>query len=141
MRISTIAVAALLFAAGAAQAEPAAPQCQVNYKQEGGLLTGRRFTTFADVDVPPAKAFKTLYGEVLKTGFRMASSDKDMGTLNAEQLTNYDGQAVTIPWNILIEAHGAGSRITVAKSTPPGYPTSEKGQRLMMCSVMDSAKK
>jgi len=140
MKLLNPFVAALaLLASGPAFADIA--QCDANYRQEGSFLTGRRFTTYGDVPIAPAKVFKTLYAEVLKTGFRVAASDKDMGTINAEQLTSDGAQPVTIPWNIIIEAKNGGSRITVAKSTPPGYATSEKAQHAMMCSVIDSAKK
>ncbi|TZF90671.1 hypothetical protein [Cognatilysobacter lacus] len=141
MKLTSLFIAAAaLGAAAPALAEVA--QCDANYHQEGSFLSGRRFTTYGDVQVPAAKVFKTLYAEVLKTGFRVAASDKEMGTINAEQLTNDGAQQVTIPWNIVVEARkDGGSRITVVKSTPPGYATSEKAQHTMMCSVIDSAKK
>lgn len=131
--------AGLLLAAGAAQAEPKA--CEANYKQEGGFLTGRRFSTWGDVSgTSVAAVYKKLYTEAVKTGFRIASADKEMGLISAEQLTSNGKGQIAIPWNFAIEQVKTGTRVTVSKTTPPGYATGEDAERRMLCSVIDSAK-
>lgn len=115
------------------------PQCEQNYKKEGSYFAGRRFMTWGDVSKPPAEAFKLVYQEAVKSGLKVASSDKDMGVLSLEQNQQLDGNQVTLPWNVLIEAQGKGSKVSVTKTTPSGYATGEDYQIKSMCAVIDSA--
>lgn len=134
--------AGTLAAGGASAADQ---PCIANYKQEGSFFAGRRFTTFDVVPgVKPDVAFKRIYLEGTKSGLTVAQSDKDIGVITFQQLnagvTN-SGQQVNIPWNVTIEESGGGSRITVAKTTPGGYATSEDFQQKSMCGVIDAARK
>lgn len=128
----------------AANALAADPPCITNYKEEGSFFAGRRFTTTDIVPgVKPDVAFKRIYIEGTKSGLTVAQSDKDIGILNFQQLnagvTN-TGAQVNLPWNVTIEEEGDGSRITVAKTTPGGYATSEDFQKKSMCGVIDAAR-
>lgn len=136
MKKTGLTVIALLLAGQAVAAEK--PQCETNYKKEGSFFSGRRFTTSGDVSKAPADAFKLIYQEAVKSGLKVASSDKDMGVLSLEQNQQLDGSQVTLPWNVLIEAKGAGSTISVTKTTPSGYATSEDFQIKAMCAVIAS---
>jgi hypothetical protein len=50
------------------------------------------------------------------------------------------GQQVDLPWNVTVEEEGAGSKITVSKTTPGGYATSKDFQIKSMCAVIDAAR-
>jgi hypothetical protein len=122
----------------------ARPACELNYKQEGGFLIGRRFTTWDVVaDVRTPDAFKRIYVEGVKSGLKVANSDKEMGLLSFEQSNagvTDTGQQVDLPWNVTVEEEGAGSKITVSKTTPGGYATSKDFQIKSMCAVIDAAR-
>lgn len=134
-----VAVAASMLAAGTAQAEK--PQCETNYKQEGGFLTGRTFTTSADVQgTTAAAAFKKIYLGAAKSGLRIASADKDIGVISAEQVSNDSKGQITVPWNITVEQIKGATRVSVSKTTPPGYATSAGAQMQGMCAVVQAAK-
>lgn len=118
--------------------------CQVNYRQDGSFVAGRQFTTWDIIaDVPLAVAFKRITVEGVKSGLTVSHSDVDLGILSFSQanagVTN-TGQQVNLPWNVTIEPEGAGSRITVSKTTPGGYATSQDFQIASMCGVIDAAR-
>lgn len=115
----------------------AAEQCEANFKQEGSFFAGRRFSTWADVPaVSPAIAYKRIYVDVLKSGLKVTSADKEMGLIAAEQNEVLNNSPISLPWNIVIEQSGKGSKISVTKATPPTYATSQDFQIKSMCSVI-----
>jgi hypothetical protein len=123
----------------------AKPGCEINYTQEGSFLMGRRFSTWDSVPTAtPEAAFKRIYIEGTKSGLKVSHSDKDVGILSFEQsnagVTN-TGQHVNLPWNVTIESEGAGSKVSVSKTTPGGYATSEEFQIKSMSAVIDAARK
>lgn len=117
------------------------PACETNYKQEGGFLSGRQFSTW-DVlpNVSPETAFKKIYAEGVKSGLKVANSDKEMGMLSFEQNQTSGNKQVSLTWNVAVEAEGKGSKITVSKMTPAGYATGQGYQIKSMCAVIDSAR-
>lgn len=126
------------------EAMAAKPPCEVHYQQSGAFMTGRQFTTWDVVaEVPVAAAVKRITLEGVKSGLTVAHSDIDLGILAFSQanagVTN-TGQQVNLPWNVTIEPQGSGSRITVSKTTPGGYATSQDFQIASMCAVIDAAR-
>ncbi len=131
----------------AAPAAAAAGQsgCTANYKQEGGYLMGRRFSTWDVVPgVTMAAAYKRIYMEGVKSGLKVSSSDEKMGAIVFEQANAGSSfgsdQMLNIPWNVFIEPEGKGVKISVTKSTPPAYATSKDFQLKSMCAVIDGAR-
>ncbi|OBU64621.1 hypothetical protein A9K58_17075 [Stenotrophomonas maltophilia] len=130
-------VAALGLLAFEASAEKA---CETNYSKNGSFFSGRTFTTWDVVpNVAPADALKRIQIEGVKSGLTVASVDKDLGMLSFTQNTQLNGGQVTLPWNVMIEGEGKGSKITVTKMTPPSYATSEDFQKKSMCGVIEAA--
>ena len=134
----------LLACAHAGNSDAATPPCELNYEQEGNFFGGRRFSTWDVVaDVPPATALKRITIEGVKSGLTVAHSDQDLGILTFQQanagVTN-TGQQVNLPWNVTIESTQPGLKITVSKTTPGGYATSEDFQIASMCAVIDAAR-
>lgn len=122
----------------------AKPPCEVHYQQSGSFIAGRQFTTWDVVtDVPVAVAVKRIALEGVKSGLTVAHSDIDLGILAFSQanggVTN-TGQQVNLPWNVTMEAEGSGSKVTVSKTTPGGYATSQDFQMASMCAVIDAAR-
>lgn len=134
-----LAAAALLAAVGPALAD--APACEANYQQSGNLVTGRQFSTWEVLPgVKPAEAFQRILTDGMKSGLRVASSDKGSGTISFEQTATRRGMPINLPWNIVIAASGKGSKVSVTKSTPGAFPTSEDAQKQSMCMVIGSAR-
>ncbi len=122
----------------------AKPPCEGHYQQNGSFIAGRQFTTWDIVtDVPVSVAVKRITLEGVKSGLTVAHSDIDLGILAFSQanagVTN-SGQQVNLPWNVTMEAEGSGSKITVSKTTPGGYATSQDFQMASMCAVIDAAR-
>ncbi|TXH66221.1 MAG: hypothetical protein E6Q88_12370 [Lysobacteraceae bacterium] len=141
--INRFAVACVLLVSSLTVAAGDKPPCKTNFKQEGGFMGGRTFTTWDVVPVAPAVAFKRIHLEGVKSGLQVGSSDKESGTIvfsqvNAGVVAN--GAQVSVPWNVLIEPEGKGSKITVTKSTPGGFSTSKDFQMTSMCAVIDAAR-
>ncbi|MEQ1514660.1 MAG: hypothetical protein ABL934_18545 [Lysobacteraceae bacterium] len=138
-----LAMTVLLAMAGTATA--ADPACKTNFKQEGKYFTGRSFTTWDVVPgVSVSTAFKRIYTEGTKSGLRVASSDEKVGVISFEQPNggvDLGGDKATLPWNVVIEAQGKKDvKITVTKTTPGGYATSQDFQITSMCAVIDAAR-
>lgn len=118
-------------------------QCEANYKQGGNFMTGRNFSTSGDVATAPDKAFKMIYQAVVKAGLVVINADKEAGVLSLVQKNA--GEALTsdnpadLPWSVVVEANGTGSRISVSKQTPPSYPTSKDFEIKSMCSIITTA--
>lgn len=138
-----LAMTVLLAMAGTATA--ADPACKTNFKQEGKFMTGRSFSTWDVVQgVNVSTAFKRIYTEGTKSGLRVASSDEKVGVISFEQPNggvDLAGVKATLPWNVVIEAQGKKDvKITVTKTTPGGYATSQDFQITSMCAVIDAAR-
>jgi hypothetical protein len=139
---TTLWIAAGLLAFAAPTLAADARPCEANYKQSGNFLRGRTFSTWEVVSgVKPSEAFSRIQADGLKSGLRVASSDKGSGTLSFEQNAAHKGQTIQLPWNIVIEGAGKDTKVTVSKSTPPGYASGQETQIKSMCAVIDSARK
>lgn len=142
MKSLLLLVVGLLTTAGESVAQEAA--CKVNFKQEGGFIAGRRFSTW---DVVPgvsiAEAYKRIHLEGVKSGLNVIHGDKEMGTITFEQsnagVTN-TGAQVDLPWNVTLEDSAESVRVSVSKTTPGGYATSQEFQIESMCAVIDAAR-
>lgn len=136
MRISCLLLATLAVVAFDASAKK---PCEEHYVKNGGYLSGRQFSSW-DVapNVAPADALKRIHAEGVKSGLKVANIDRELGSLSFEQVASGSGGPVNLPWNVLIEPEGTGSKITVAKTTPPGYATSEDFQIKSMCAVIEA---
>lgn len=136
------AVGALLL--GCPGAFAGSPPCEVHYQQDGNLIGGPQFSTWDVVaNVPLAVAFKRITVEAVKSGLSVAHSDVELGILSFTQanagVTN-TGQQVNLPWTVTIESAATGLKITVSKTAPGGYATSEDFQIASMCAVIDAAR-
>ena len=128
-------------AKGSADTGATKPGCEVNYKQEGSFLGGRRFST-SDVLAGVGKddAFRRIYAELVKSGFKVGTSDKEMGTLTTEYVATHNNTSIALPLNVVIEPAGTDIKVTVNKTTPGGYATSREFQIRQMCEVIAAAK-
>ena len=139
MKTTLWIAAGLLAMSGTALADT--PACETNFQQSGNLVAGRQFNTWEIVpNVKPAEAFQRILTDGMKSGLRVASSDKGSGTISFEQTVTRRHMPINLPWNIVITASGKGSKVSVSKSTPGAFPSSEDSQKQSMCMVIGSAR-
>jgi hypothetical protein len=124
-----------------AQAFGDAEQCKTNFSKEGSFLSGTTFKTWAEVEgVEPADAFKKVYLHTVKDGWKITSSDKEMGIISAAQDVSY-GNGKTAPLNIIVEKSSSnGSKISITYSLSGGVKSQEKAVIDSFCNTVDAAK-
>lgn len=138
--VTLVLLALSAFTTQASAADAVQKPCEANYKQEGSFFAGRRFSTFDVLSgVEADAAFKRVYAEMVKSGFKVTNADKEMGMLTSEYVTTHNNASITLPLNVIIEAEGAGIKVTVNKTTPSGYATSQDFQIKQMCAIIDTA--
>lgn len=122
------------------QAFSSEPQCKTNFTKKGGFLKGRTFSTWAILDdIPKDVAFKKAYLQTTKDGWKISSSDENMGIISAGNEVSY-GKGKSAPLNIIVEQNGEGSKISINFSTSGGISASKKNVIRSFCGTIDSAK-
>lgn len=117
-----IAGIALLTFAGAASAQ----QCEENFTVDGGFLKGKTFKTWAEVEgVNSTDAYSKIYKHIVKDGWKIISSDKDIGVISAGQEVSY-GEGKTAPLNVMVEESGDNVKVSLSYSISGGV-TAGKG--------------
>ncbi len=116
-------------------------QCKTNFTKEGSFLSGTTFKTWAEVEgVETADAFKKVYLQTVKDGWKITSSDKEMGIISAAQDVSY-GNGKTAPLNIIVEKSSTnGSKISITYSLSGGVKSPEKAVIESFCKTISSAK-
>lgn len=134
---SAVAVLSFVLSAPAFALEGA---CIDNYTKEGSFFSGRTFKSWAEYPtVAPDKAFKSVYQEVVSQGFKINSSDKEMGIISAQQ--NVTGSAKTVPLNVLVKDAGKGSRVELTFVTEGGLSVGEAGLQKGFCDLLGAVSK
>ena len=133
-------LAALGCAAFATPAFALEGQCIDNYTKEGSFFSGRTFKSWAEFPaIATDKAFKSVYQEVVSQGFKINSTDKEMGVISAQQ--NVAGSAKTVPLNVLVRDADRGSRVEVTFVTEGGLTVGEEGLQKGFCDILGAVSK
>ncbi len=116
-------------------------QCKTNFTKEGSFLSGTTFKTWAEVEgVESAEAFKKVYLQTVKDGWKITSSDKEIGIISAAQDVSY-GNGKTAPLNIVVEKSSTnGSKISITYSLSGGVKSPEKAVIESFCKTIGAAK-
>lgn len=117
-----------------------AEQCKTNFTKEGSFFSGTTFKTWAEVEgVESAVAFKKVYLQTVKDGWKITSSDKEMGIISAAQDVSY-GNGKTAPLNIIVEKSATnGSKISITYSLSGGVKSPEKAVIESFCKTIGAA--
>ena len=117
-------------------------QCKTNFTKEGGFLSGTTFKTWAEVEgVESADAFKKVYLHTTKNGWKITSSDKEMGVISAAQDVSY-GNGKTAPLNIVVEKSATkGSKIFITYSLSGGLSSPESAVIESFCGTIGAVQK
>lgn len=114
--------------------------CLEHYSKEGSLFSGRSFKAWqAFPAVAPKAAFAQVYREVVRQGYKINSSDKDIGVISAQQ--NVTGSSATVPLNLMVEPQGKGSKVSVTFQTQGGLTVGEEGLQKGFCDILGAVGK
>lgn len=113
-------------------------QCEGNFTVDGGFFSGKTYKTWADFpNVKPNSAFKKVYAQTVKDGWKISQADKDMGVISASQTVSY-GNGKTAPLNIVVEKNGIGSKVSITYSTSGGVSSPEDAVKKDFCATLSS---
>jgi len=118
-----------------------AADCESNLTVDGNFFKGKVYKTNAIVDGDTATAFKNVYGFLVKDGWKISSSDKEIGNISAGQEVSY-GAGKSAPLNVLVEA-APDSKVTVSVSfsTSGGTAASKETVTKQFCAIIAEAGK
>ncbi len=88
-------------------------------------------------NVKPNSAFKKVYAQTVKDGWKISQADKDMGVISASQIVSY-GNGKTAPLNIVVEKNGIGSKVSITYSTSGGVSSPEDAVKNDFCATLSS---
>jgi hypothetical protein len=131
-----IVLAALLSASMSSAVLADSAACGATQSDSGSFFSGRTYNASEDFpNISQDVAFKRIYSFLVKEGWNIGHSDKEMGAISAsEGVQAFD--AKTVPLNVLVETTPTGSKVSlifrigmgqVAEDTP-GY----------LCRIMSS---
>jgi hypothetical protein len=136
--LKSIRVASLFLICFASGAFAADEPCIANYTVNGSFLKGREFTTwqkFSDVTRPVA--YQRIYAGLVKYGWKIGQTDKEMGVVSASQEVAF-GQGKSSQFNVLIEEENGGIKVTETFTTSGGLIATEKNVQTMFCNGMNA---
>lgn len=113
------------------------PACEVNFASGGSFLTGKSFKTWQEYPgLSQTDAYKNVYQKIVSDGWRVNSSDKEMGMLSVTQEVSY-GSGKAAPMNVLVESLGSsGSKITITFGTSGAVAVKASALRDKFCSYL-----
>jgi hypothetical protein len=116
-----------------------ANQCDANFTNEGSFFKGRTLQTHADFRNPQADVYKAVYAQVVKNGWTITTSDKEMGSITATQSVNYS-EGKTVPLNIMVEKlDDSGSKVSITFKMGAGLSASADDIKKGFCTLMSTA--
>jgi hypothetical protein len=129
-------IAAGMFAA-AAHADEAA--CIANFKTTGSFFSGKQYQTWLALgNVAKTDAYTKIYGSLVKDGWKIGQTDKEVGVITASQEMSY-GQGKSAPLNILIESEGTQTKATATFTTSGGVAAKAASVQKSLCGYLTAA--
>jgi hypothetical protein len=111
--------------------------CTTNFSVSGNFLSGKAYKT--TVALPKASsriAFKKAYASLVKSGYQIVQSDKEIGSISASQQVTAPDGGKSAPLNIQVDsASGSGSKLVFTYSTSGGLWASEDSIRDAFCKI------
>lgn len=127
---------ALLGFAGVASAKP---QCEENFTVNGSFFKGKTFKTWAEVDgTTPTDAYGNIYKQIVKDGWKIISSDKEIGVITAGQDVSY-GEGNTAPLNVLVEDSGEKVKVSMSYAIGGGVSAGKGSVIKSFCETIAAA--
>lgn len=135
--LSTLTLAALASISIAAHADEAT--CVANFKTSGSFFSGKQYQTWLTLgNVSKPDAFTKIYASLVKDGWKIGQTDKEVGVITASQEVSY-GEGKSAPLNILIETEGTQSKATATFTTSGGVAAKAASVQKSLCGYLTSA--
>ena len=132
-----IALAALGSTSATAHADEAT--CIANFKTSGSFFSGKQYQTWLTLgSVTKSDAFTKIYGSLVKDGWKIGQTDKEVGVISASQEVSY-GEGKSAPLNILIETEGTQTKATATFTTSGGVAAKAASVQKSLCGYLTSA--
>ncbi|MEZ9701106.1 hypothetical protein AB4455_25585 [Vibrio sp. 10N.261.46.E12] len=112
--------------------------CVKNFTHEGNMVLGNTFKTNALIEnVSKKSAFEKVSKYVAMDGWHITYSDKDLGIISGSQTVSF-GEGKSAPLNILINAKGQDSEISISFSTSMGVYSPSESVMNNFCKMVNS---
>lgn len=111
--------------------------CATNFKTEGSLLTGTKFSSFQEFQKTTVPgAFDNLLSAVATSGYQIVSSSKETGLISANQTVSF-GKGKTVPLNIFVKKiNPSGIRVEIVTNLSGGVGASSESVRNEFCKLL-----
>lgn len=118
-----------------------AADCESNLKVEGNFLKGKVYKTNGAVEgVDTTAAFANVYKYLVKDGWKIQASDKEIGSITAGQEVSY-GEGKSAPLNVLVEKADAAVNVSISFATSGGTMASKDTITKQFCAIIAEAGK
>lgn len=115
-----------------------AADCDRNFTTSGSFLTGKRYTTVAELpNVNADSAFQSTYQSIAKQGFIIQQSDSSARVISAVDSNSAPGRPA--PLNVAVEPTKSGATITLTFGTPAGAFAHEESVKDEFCKLARAA--
>lgn len=112
--------------------------CVKNFTHEGNMVLGSTFKTNALIEnVSKKSAFEKVSKYVAMDGWHITYSDEDLGIISGSQTVSF-GEGKSAPLNILINAKGQDSDISISFSTSMGVYSPSESVMNNFCKMVNS---
>jgi hypothetical protein len=128
-------------AEGAKTSQASAPApCVANFRAEGSMWTGKKFSSFADLQkVAKASALDQVVRQVAADGWQIVNINKDAGLVSASRTVS-GGNGKTVPLNVMIsDGKPDGIHIETTLKASGGLGPSEKESKALFCAIFEAA--
>jgi hypothetical protein len=113
--------------------------CIANFKTTGSFFSGKQYQTWLTLgNVVKNDAYTKIYGSLVKDGWKIGQTDKEVGVITASQEVSY-GEGKNAPLNILIETEGAQTKATATFTTSGGVAAKAANVQKSLCGYLTSA--
>lgn len=115
-----------------------AADCDRNFTTTGSILTGKRYTTVAELPNATAdSAYQSSYQSIAKQGFIIQQSNSSARVITAVDSNSAPGRPA--PLNVTVEPARSGATITLTFGTPPGAFAPEGSVKDEFCKIVRAA--
>jgi hypothetical protein len=115
-----------------------AADCDRNFTTAGSILTGKRYTTVAELpNVTADSAYQSSYQSIAKQGFIIQQSDSSARVITAVDSNSAPGRPA--PLNVTVESAQNGATITLTFGTPAGAFAPEGSVKDEFCKIVRAA--
>lgn len=115
-----------------------AADCDSNFTTAGSILTGKRYTTVAELpNVTADSVYQSSYHSIAKQGFIIQQSDSSARVITAVDSNSAPGRPA--PLNVTVESTRGGATITLTYGTPAGAFAAEGSVKDEFCKIVRAA--